>query len=117
MKCFRFWYTYHHLINNNTFNSNIPAIVKNLSDISIISEIGLSQIMVTLYGKICRFLAKLMSALSELAKKSRIDSTMQIKKQMDEIRVLASHPKCPNELRESLRQQMDKLERIVELDN
>lgn len=108
---------YIHLIDNNTFNSNIPAIVKNLSDISIISEIGLSQKMVTLYGKISRFLAKLMSALSELAKKSRIESTMQIKKQMDEIRVLASHPKCPNELRESLRQQMDKLERIVELDN
>ena len=108
---------YVHLIDNHKYNSNIPAIVKNLAEISILSEIRASQEMVSLCGRISRFLVQLMGALSESARKMRIENNKRLKLQLDKIRALTSHPNCPLVFRDSMRKQMDELERLFEIDN
>ena len=107
---------YVHLIDNHKYHSNIPAIMKNLTGISILSEIGASQEMVSLCGKISRFLAQLMGVLSESARQSRMESNKRLKQQLDKIKALTTHPNCPPVLRDSMRQQIDDLERLFDID-
>ena len=108
---------YVHLIDNHKYHSNIPTIVKNLAGITILSEIRASQEMVLLCGRISRFLVRLMGVLSESARKARIESNKRLKHQLDIIRTLTSHPNCPPVFRDSMRQQMDELERLFKINN
>ena len=108
---------YVHLIDNRKYNSNIPAIVKNLDGISILAEIRASQKMVSLCGRISRFLVQLMGILSESARNKRMESNKRLKRQLDRIKALTSHPNCPPIFRDSMKQQMDELEKLFEIEN
>ena len=107
---------YVHLIDNHKYFSNVPDIVSSLEDVTILSELQSSQDVVKVCGRISRFIAKLMGALSEQAKKSRMESSRKLKEQIDGIRNLTNHPNCPDVFRDSMRKQMDDLEKLLEFD-
>lgn len=104
---------YVHLIDNHKFKSNIPAIVSALENPMILMELQASQDVVKVCGDISKFIVKLMDALSAGARKSRIESDRKLKKQIDGIRELTNHPCCPELLRDSMRKQLDEVERII----
>ena len=102
-----------HLINNHSFESNIPDMVETLEDLTILSELGAAKGIVTVCGKISRFMPKVMGAIAEQSKKEKIESNKRYKKQMDEFRAMAYHPNCPKVLGDSIRQQMDEIEKLL----
>lgn len=102
-----------HLINNHSFESNIPDMVGALEDLTILSELGAAKGIITVCGKISKFMPKVMGALSDQAKKKRMESNKRYKKQMDEFRALTYHPNCPKVLGDSIRQQMDEIEMLL----
>lgn len=102
-----------HLINNHSFKSNIPDMVDALENLTILSEIGAAQGIISVCGKISKFMPKVMGALAEQSKKARIESNKRYKKQMDEFRALTYHPNCPKVLGDSMRQQMDEIENLL----
>ena len=104
---------YVHLIDNHKYHSNIPAIVKAMEDVTILSELQMSQDVIKLCGRISRCLAKLMNVLSENAKKAREESDRELKKRFNDIRELTNHPNCPRVFMDSIREQMNELEKII----
>lgn len=108
---------YVHLIDNHKYHSNVPDIVNSLEDVTILSELQSSQEVVKMCGRISRFIANLMTALSAQARKARIESSRKLKEQIDGIRNLTNHPNCPDVFRDSMRQQMDDLEKLLDFDN
>ena len=104
---------YVHLIDNHKYRSNIPAIVSALEDPIILMELQASQDVVKVCGDISKFMVKLMDALSTEARKARIESDRKLKKQIDGIRELTNLPNCPELLRDSMRKQLDEVERII----
>lgn len=104
---------YVHLIDNHKYRSNVPAIVKALENPKILLELKASQEVVIICGTISRFLSKLMDALSTVARKSRMESEMKLKKQIDDIRQLTYYPQCPDLLGANMRKQLDEVERII----
>lgn len=102
-----------HLINNHSFESNIPDMVEALEDLTILSELGAAKGIITVCGKISKFMPKVMGAIAEQSKKARIESNKRYKKQMDEFRAMTYHPKCPKVLGDSIRQQMDEIEKLL----
>lgn len=107
---------YVHLIDNHKYHSKVPDIVKSLEDVTILSELQSSQKVVKMCGRISRFMAKLMTALSDQARKSRIESSKKLKGQIDGIRNLANHPNCLEVFRHTMRKQMDDIEKLLEID-
>jgi len=107
---------YVHLIDNHKYHSNVPDIIKRLEDVTILSELQSSQEVVKMCGRVSRFMAKLMNALSEQARKSRIESSKKLKGQIDGIRNLTNHPNCPEVFRNTMRKQMDDIEKLLEID-
>ena len=105
---------YVHLIDNHKYHSNVPGIVNSLERVTILSELQSSQEVVKVCGRISSFIGRLMTALSEQARKSRIASSRKLKTQIDGIRNLTYSPNCPDVFRDSLRQQMDDLEKLLE---
>lgn len=104
---------YVHLIDNHKYKSNIPAIVSALENPMILMELQASQDVVKICGDISKFMVKLMDAFSAEARKARIESDRKLKKQIDGIRELTNHPNCPELLRDSMREQLDEVERII----
>ena len=104
---------YVHLIDNHKYRSNVPAIVKALENPKILLELKASQEVISICGTISRFLSKLMDALSTVARKSRMESEMKLKKQIDDIRQLTYYPQCPDLLGANMRKQLDEVERII----
>ena len=104
---------YVHLIDNKTYDSNVPAIVQKMEDITILSELQESQEIIKICGRISQFVAKLMTVLSEDAKKSRIKSEQKLKKQMSDIRKMADRPNVPKVLRDTIRKHLDEVEPLM----
>lgn len=104
---------YVHLIENKKWKSNIPSIVKALESPTILTELQASQDIIKVCGEISKFLPKLMNVLSAEAHRSRIESDRKLKKKINEISQLADHPNCPDLLRDSMRQQLDVVEKML----
>lgn len=104
---------YVHLIDNHKYHSNVPAIVNAMEDVNTITELKSSQGVLELCGKLSQFLGKLMTALSDKAKRAREESDRKFRKQMNDIRNLANHPNCPPEAKATIRKQMDDLEKVL----
>lgn len=104
---------YVHLIDNKTYDSNVPAIVHKMEDLTILSELQDSQDIIKVCGRISQFVAKLMTALSENARKSRIKSEQKLKKQMSDIRKMADRPNVPKVLRDTIRKHLDEIEPLM----
>ena len=106
---------YVHLIDNHKYHSNVPDIVNSLEDVTILLELQYSQEVVKMCGRISSFITKLMNALSKQVRKSRIGNGRKLKAQIDGIRNLTNHPNCPEIFRDSMRKQMDDLEKMLDL--
>ena len=104
---------YVHLIDNKASVSNVPSIVHKMEDITILSELQDSQEIIKICGRISQFVAKLMTVLSEDAKKSRIKSEQKLKKQMSDIRKMADRPNVPKVLRDTIRKHLDEIEPLM----
>ncbi len=104
---------YVHLVDNHKYKSNIPAIVSALENPMILMELQASQDVVKICGDISKFIVKLMDAISAETRESRIESDTKLKKQIDGIRELTNHPNCPELLRDSIRKQLDEVEKII----
>ena len=104
---------YVHLIDNKTYDSNVPVIVQKMEDITILSELQDSQEIIKICGRISQFVAKLMTVLSENARKSRIQSEQKLKKQMSDIRKMADRPNVPKVLRDTIRKHLDEIEPLM----
>lgn len=104
---------YVHLIDNKTYDSNVPAIVQKMEDITILSELQESQEIIKICGRISQFVAKLMTVLSENARKSRIQSEKKLKNQMNDIRKMADRPNVPKVLRDTIRKHLDEIEPLM----
>lgn len=104
---------YVHLIDNKASVSNVPSIVHKMEDITILSELQDSQEIIKICGRISQFVAKLMTVLSEDAKKSRIKSEQKLKKQMSDIRKMAERPNVPKVLRDTIRKHLDEIEPLM----
>lgn len=107
---------YVHLIDNHKYYSNVPDIVSDLEDVTILSELQSSQDVVKMCGRISHFITKLLGALSEQVQKFRLESSRKLKAQIDGIRNLTNNPNCPDVIRDTMRQQMDDLEKLLEFD-
>lgn len=104
---------YVHLIANKTYDSNVSAIVHKMEDVTLLSELQDSQEIIKICGRISQFLAKLMTVLSENARKSRIKSEQKLKKQMNDIRKMADRPNVPKVLRDTIRKHLDEIEPLM----
>lgn len=106
---------YVHLIENHKYKSNIPAIVKALENPAILNELQASEGVVKMCGELSRFLTEIMTALSEEARKNRQNSERELKNQIAKIRNVAETPHYPEFFRDSLRVQLDEIERIMSI--
>lgn len=104
---------YVHLIANKTYDSNVSAIVHKMEDVTLLSELQDSQEIIKICGRISLFVAKLMTVLSENARKSRIKSEQKLKKQMNDIRKMADRPNVPKVLRDTIRKHLDEIEPLM----
>lgn len=84
-----------------------------MEDLTILSELQDSQDIIKVCGWISQFVAKLMTALSENARKSRIKSEQKLKKQMSDIRKMADRPNVPKVLRDTIRKHLDEIEPLM----
>lgn len=84
-----------------------------MEDVTLLSELQDSQEIIKICGRISLFVAKLMTVLSENARKSRIKSEQKLKKQMNDIRKMADRPNVPKVLRDTIRKHLDEIEPLM----
>ena len=106
-----------HLIDNRSYLSNIPKIIKKVENLDILAELDDSQLLVKICGRLSTFLMHVMTSLSEKAHNAKNESNKRLRDLINSARNNINDSNRSNAKKRELFSQMEQLERLIGNDN
>lgn len=101
---------YVHLLDNQSHKTNIPTILSLLRNQNPILEIQKVTIMLQVTKKIMDFMKKVMEELAQKTHEANEKSTIELREQLKKIKGIAEHPDCPDMLKDTLLEIVNKVQ-------
>ena len=105
---------YAHLMDKK--KNNVPEIIASIKEANPYAELKKAESLIVVTSRIQRFLKDLMDKMANDAHQRAEESTARFLAQINSIRELADNPKCPQQLKETINNQMDFFENIAKGD-
>ena len=105
---------YAHLMDKK--KNNVPEIIASIEEANPYAELKKAESLIVVSSRIQRFIKDLMDKMANDAHQRAEVSTARFLAQINSIRELADNPKCPQQLKETINNQMDFFEKIAKGD-